>query len=39
MKKSTKKLRMLTDLETKLAVAGDEPTFPKPEEPSFPHPH
>jgi hypothetical protein len=38
MKKSTKKLRTLMDLETKLAVAGDEPVLPKPEDPSFPHP-
>jgi hypothetical protein len=36
MKKSTKKLRTLTDLETKLAVAGNDPSLPKPEEPSIP---
>jgi len=38
MKKTTKKLRTLRDLETKLAVAGDEPVIPKPEEPTFPKP-
>jgi hypothetical protein len=35
MKKSTKKLRTLGDLEMKQAVAGNDPSLPKPEEPSF----